>query len=100
MDKSCTSSEMIDDIYFYLNLNDTMLTSDTTKMMADDGDSDGFMSSLSSVTGQGWLIFEELPVGDYKFTVGQFSNVDYTKKTGTMPITIQTFGATNKLEIK
>ncbi len=56
-------------------------------------------SSFSSQTGQGWLVFPNLPAGDYTISFGQYGNVNYKVNGGKMPFTVETFAADKKVVI-
>jgi hypothetical protein len=79
-DNACSSSKRLSDLYFYLTKAngwpvDTTVAGTTITNLGHGT----YYSQISSVTGQGWIDYENLPAGKYTVVMGQFSNIDYKK---------------------
>jgi hypothetical protein len=99
MNKNCKSSEKLADIYFYLTKSDgAQVDSTVTKVTSNSGTAN-FYAQLSKVSGQAWLIYDNLPIGTYTVKLGKFNGMDYSTQPGTMPFTVQTFSLTEKAAI-
>lgn len=93
MDNTCKDSKKVASVYFYLTKGSghAVKEADVGKMTTSFG-TGTYYSQLGGQGGQGWIIMENLPAGDYKLKLGKFSNVVIDEKGGWMPFTVQTFG--------
>lgn len=98
MQKTCNSQRMIDNIYFYSRKSSGAPVKEADSPMLTTFGPGTYYTQLNVQTGQGWIVYDALPAGDYTISANKFRRSSYSKG-GTMPLTFQTFGASSKLTI-
>lgn len=85
MDSSCKDEKKLSSLVFSLYDKNNQIVKDTNNKQ---------YTWMSSYMGQGWLVFDNLPAGEYSLRVRGSSG---DKSLGDMPFTVQTFGLDEKV---
>lgn len=77
-DTKCSSSQKVDNVYFYLGNSAGPVTSAVAGQLISNFGGDAYYSQFSASTGQGWIVFENLPAGQFNLNIGKFDGSDYS----------------------